>query len=79
MQGMTDNEIIKALECCKDRGCQGCIRLYSGRPIEDDCRLDLIYDTLDLIKRQKAEIKLLRRVIVSNQNALARTNLPRDR
>jgi hypothetical protein len=51
---MTDNEIIKALECCcGDDGCFGC-------PYTENhsCRLlrNPIKDALDLINRQKAEI-----------------------
>lgn len=54
---MTDNEIVKALECCciehdcskcpytKNKGCS--------------CINDILKDALDLINRQKAEIKKL--------------------
>ena len=58
----TDEEIVKALECCQHRECQECIRLYTGRPIEDDCRLDLIYDSLTFIKCQNAGIDKLQEV-----------------
>ena len=44
---MTDNEIIKALECCKDNNCNEC-------PIEG-CTDDIFGNALDLINRQKAE------------------------
>lgn len=56
---MTDNEIIKALECCSDAkaGCSSC-------PL---CSLKCAYcvkilcnNALDLIKRQKEEIKELK-------------------
>lgn len=58
---MTDEQIIKALECCKDRECQtGCPRLHNNLPIEDDCRCNLIKDALDLINRQQAEIERLK-------------------
>ena len=54
---MTDNEIIKALECCKNADCQNCPRWseewYSGM-----CN-DFLSDVLDLINRQKAEIERL--------------------
>lgn len=55
---MTDNEIIKALECCcGDDGCFGC-------PYTENhsCRLlrNPIKDALDLINRQKAEIERLK-------------------
>ena len=52
---MTDNEIIKALECCiNGDGCVGC-------PLIDDeiCTDNLRKYPLDLIKRQKAEIDIL--------------------
>ena len=58
----TYEQIVKALECCQYRECQECIRLHTGRPIEDDCRLDLIYDSLALIKRQKADVDKLQEV-----------------
>ncbi len=56
MEKITDNEIIKALECCTQTkmGCEGC-------PFENDysnCRKSNIY-VIDLIKRQKAEIERL--------------------
>lgn len=54
---MTDNEIIKALECCTagGEGCNGC-------PLNDmpmDCIKSLVGYAPDLIKRQQAEIKRL--------------------
>ena len=48
---MTDNEIIKALECCKDNNCNEC-------PIKG-CTEDIFVEALDLIDRQKAEIERL--------------------
>ena len=48
---MTDNEIIKALECCSDSNCHEC-------PIEG-CTDDIFRNALDLINRQKARIKEL--------------------
>ena len=49
---MTDNEIIKALECCSDSNCHEC-------PIEG-CTDDIFRNALDLINRQKAEIERLK-------------------
>lgn len=52
---MTDNDIVKALECCTNEpmlNCRNC-------PYEDSCnmgRSDMQKDALDLINRQKAEI-----------------------
>ena len=53
---MTDNEIIKALECHKDEtnSCQECV-YNDGR----GCSLRLSADALDLINRQKAKIEML--------------------
>ena len=55
--GMTDNEIIKALECCGRESCNGCPYrsdriCHQGNP--------MIRDALDLINRQKAEIERLK-------------------
>ena len=55
---MTDNDIIKALECCKDNYCKSCPRLYCGDEVVE-CRAVLMEITLDLINRQKAEIERL--------------------
>lgn len=55
----TDDEIVKALECCsKDSmlSCRNC-------PYEESCnmgRSDIQKDALDLINRQKAEIEILK-------------------
>ena len=60
---MTDNEIIKALECCLsgkdyDTACMKC-------PIEPICESDdiLLKYALDLINSQKAEIERLKKNI----------------
>lgn len=59
---MTDNEIIKALECCKNKRCVNC-------PYDDvadkfaECSAKLINDALGLINRQKAEIESKNRQI----------------
>ena len=56
---MTDDEIIKALECCSHRNvdlpCEGC-PAYS---IAQMCMEDLMSDAIDLINRQNAEIERL--------------------
>ena len=55
---LTDNEIIKALECCP-RGigmkCEKCPMFRTN-----DCMSKLHVNTLDLINRQKAEIERLK-------------------
>ena len=54
---MTDNEIVKALECCADEheDCKNC-------PVYDFCKEhshEMVKATFDLINRQKAEIEAL--------------------
>ena len=53
---MTDNEIIKALECCGDP-----YSICAECPIKDDhgCNEQLANYALDIIKRQQAEIERL--------------------
>lgn len=60
---MTDNEIIKALECCTTSNCGECpifnnkeIRKVPGR-----CVVTLEKNALDLINRQKAENERLQK------------------
>ena len=56
---MTDNEIIKALKCCKEGtaiGCKNC-PLYEDKG--HTCITILSHNALDLINRQKAEIDIL--------------------
>ena len=51
---MTDNEIIKALECCTaGAGCRKCPADVGSA----ECIQILMKDSLDLIKRQQAEIE----------------------
>ena len=61
---MTDNEIIKALECCLPqngkRNCDDC----PYAECEKGCADKMIKDSLDLINRQKAEIEMLKKQIV---------------
>ena len=58
---MTDNDIIKALECCKSSNtfidCNECP--YVECLTDKGCLGELLTHTLDLIKRQKAEIERL--------------------
>jgi hypothetical protein len=51
---MTDNEIIKALECCKKDDCDNCPNDFGN------CYANLAGYALDLINRQKAEIERLK-------------------
>lgn len=57
---MTDNEIIKALECCISTDnivpkCEGCP--YDGDDLLRPCNYNLMNDSIALISRQKAEIE----------------------
>lgn len=65
---MTDNEIIKTLECCKkplrESNCKECAFYHSGR-----CSLNMLNAVLDLINRQKAEIERLNIECQSMRNA----------
>lgn len=68
---MNDNDIVKALMCCKDAECLNCPRWtdewYSGQ-----CN-DFLQDVLDLINRQKEEIERLKKGwradVVETENA----------
>lgn len=53
---MTDDEIVKALDCCDNCFCDECA--YKSKLFH--CKEDLCHDALDLINRQKAEIERLR-------------------
>ena len=60
---MTDNEIIKALECVasdKDVLCKGC---SYNKYYLNQCHKENAKDAIDLINRQKAEIERLKKEI----------------
>ena len=54
---MTNNEIIKALECCKKDDCDNCPNDFGN------CYANLSGYALDLINHQQAEIEKLERTI----------------
>lgn len=57
---MTDKEIIKAIKLCGVVGdCSQCPYCNNNRPVAN-CLSIMTKDTLDLINRQKAEIKRLK-------------------
>lgn len=66
---MTDNEIIKALECCvyweSDKSCEDCPENTYGF----GCGNKLAKHSLDLINRQKAEIEGLNIELQSMRSA----------
>jgi hypothetical protein len=59
-KNLTDNEIVKALECCGDeQGLNWCVDCPYYNKENDLCQEDLHRDALDLINRQKAEKEAL--------------------
>ena len=65
---MTDNEIIKALECCKTGDdCKGCPYYANGRYT---CGEHFNEDVLDLINRQKAEIERLQNALFKQEDSM---------
>ena len=72
---MTDEEIIKALECCSKKECNKCPN-YS----EDiECGEALLILALDLINRLKAEIGGLKKFIEKDQGLILKlTNVPKN-
>lgn len=58
---MTDNEIIKALECCKVGGVCTTCPLFECK--SGNCIAQLNVAALDLIKRQQAEVERYKGVI----------------
>ena len=67
---MTDNEIIKALECCGKSPpvCHEC--KYKGKCNRIDCYDYLKRDAVDFINRQKAEINNLENLVAINKGAM---------
>lgn len=57
----TDEEIIKALECCANADCLNCPR-WSEEWVSGMCN-DFLPTVLDLINRQKAKIKSLTKIL----------------
>ena len=67
---MTDEQIIKALECCNRNGsCSKCPYDRATFEHELDCASAMTADALDLINRQRAEIEEQDQAII---NALKR-------
>ena len=57
---MTDNDIIKALECCGIKSdCKGCY--FDTHEAEDICAREIVKNAFDLINRQRAEIERLKK------------------
>ena len=66
---MTDNEIIKALECCTDESYENCNECPYSIDTERCERMKLLEDILDLINHQKAEIEKLKNEIQITKDA----------
>lgn len=60
---MTDNEVIKALECCLSDAWEDCDKCPLEKFPDDyiGCRNNLIKVTIDVINRQKAKIEQLKK------------------
>lgn len=67
---MADNEIIKALECCKSQECAECSRLCNHFPDSHECKVDLMEKVYNLIDRQNAEIERLQNHIKNSFDGL---------
>ena len=80
---MTDEQIIKALECCinaetwgdcEEMGCpastkHGCsFYLRTDDDRENTIYIEILKDALDLINRQKAEIEELREIVFTDRS-----------
>lgn len=61
--GMTDNEIVKALECCVARSGTACSKCPYHEQYYDKCTEKRNADIVDLINRQKLEIERLKRAL----------------
>ena len=66
---MTDNDIIKALECCTDESYENCNECPYSIDAERCERMKLLEDILDLINHQKAEIERLKKEIQTTKDA----------
>lgn len=69
---MTDNEIIKALDCCAN--CESCDFEITNCPLveEMECRSLLAQKALDLITRQQSEIERLQNILMCFMGALGK-------
>ena len=68
---MTDNEIIKALECCAEIGENDCQNCPYFNDVSCRCRnYENLKDALDLINRQKAEIEEWKKILESRHRVI---------
>ena len=66
---MTDNDIIKALECCNNGWCDKRCPYYDRIDVAN-CMEQRGADQLDLINRQKAEIETMKERVKGQKKAL---------
>ena len=72
---MPENKTIKALECCSFDDVKKCDTCpYYEKETKTYCVNDLIKDTLDLSKYQKAEIERLKKANEKNENIIRLAN-----
>ena len=76
---MTENEIIKALECCITNDCVKCKAYDETNGEIGDCLHAICRNALDLIKRQKAEIERLKNSFDAQASLIEKKNLAYDR
>lgn len=89
----TDEEVIKALECCAKAKCWGdCVDMSCPAATHKGCRFylrtdedyegviqdEMLKDALDLIKRQKAEIERLNILVNGAKTKTVGKFVPRD-
>lgn len=55
----TDDEIVKALECCIKNDCEGCY--FDTHEAGDICAREIVKNAFDLINRQLEEIERLKK------------------
>lgn len=68
----TDEEVIKALECCNRNGsCSKCPYDRARFEYETDCASEMTADALDLIKRQRAEIERLDTIVNPKEHGVS--------
>lgn len=72
---MTDNEIIKALECCTGGGL--CCECPMWEMLSANCIVELNRSALELIKRQQAELGSCHEMImkITDDDIFMRINL----
>ena len=64
---MTDNEIIKALECCSEPAGKCCCEVCPLHHREDSCTTALIKKAVELVNRQQAEVERLGKELIKQQ------------